>query len=121
MDGELTYFLGLQVKQSDEGIFISQSKYARNLVKKFDLQSSKHIKTPMGTKDKLSKVENGVFVDPTLYRSMIRSLLYLTASKPDIYFSVGVRARYQTNPKESHIVVVKRIIRYMSGTIDYGI
>ena len=121
MVGELNYFLGLQVKQSNDGIFISQSKYAKNLVKKFGMDSAKHLKTPMGTNEKLSKDDNGVPVDPTLYRSMIGSLLYLTASRPDIAFSVGVCARYQANPKESHVGAVKRIIRYVNGTADYGI
>ena len=121
MVGELNYFLGLQVKQSDDGIFISQNKYAKNLVKKFGMDSAKHLKTPMGTNEKLSKDENGVPVDPTLYRSMIGSLLYLTASRPDIAFSVGVCARYQANSKESRVGAVKRIIRYVNGTADYGI
>ena len=112
MVGELNYFLVLQVKQSNNGIFISQSKYAKNLVKKFRMDSTKHLKTPMGTNEKLSKDENGVLVDPTLYRSMIGSLLYLTASRLDIAFSVGVYSKYQANPKESHVGVVKRIIRY---------
>ena len=75
----------------------------------------------MSTTLKLSKDENEVNVDPTLYRSMIGSLLYLTASRLDICYSVGVCARYQSNPKESHISVVKRIIRYVSRTLDYGI
>ena len=75
----------------------------------------------MGTNEKLSKDENGVLVDLTLYRSMIGNLLYLTASRPDIAFSVGVCARYQANPKESHIRAVNRIIKYVNGTTDYGI
>ena len=121
MVGELNYFLGLQVKQSNDGIFISQNKYAKNLVKKFGLDLAKHMNTPMGTNDKLSKDENGVSIDPTLFRSMIGSLLYLIASRPDIYFSVGICARYQANPKESHIASMKRIIKYVSGIADYGI
>jgi len=121
MVGELSYFLGLQVKQLKEGIFITQAKYAKNLVKRFGLEGSKHMTTPMGTNIKLTKDEEGVSVDPTLYRSMIGSLLYLTASRPDICFSVGVCARYQANPKETHLAAVKRIIRYISGTADYGI
>ena len=94
MVGELIYFLGLQVKQHANGVFISQSKYARNLVKTFDLKTSKHLKTPISMALKLSKDENGVSVNPTLYRSIIDSLLYLTASHPDISYSVGVCARY---------------------------
>ena len=69
----------------------------------------------------MSKDDNGFSIDPTLFRSMIGSLLYLTASRPDICFSVGVCARYQGNPKESHLAAVKRIIRYVNGTADYGI
>ncbi|XP_060966410.1 uncharacterized mitochondrial protein AtMg00810-like [Cannabis sativa] len=121
MVGELTYFLGLQVKQSDEGTFVTQSKYAKNLVKKFGLEKAKHTNTPMSTTLKLSKDEQGVRVDQTLYRSMIGSLLYLTASRPDICYSVGVCARYQANPMESHLSAVKRIIRYVNSTIDFGI
>ncbi|RVW15001.1 Copia protein [Vitis vinifera] len=92
MVGELTYFLGFQVKQLKDGIFLSQSKYARELVKKFGLESTKHFRTPMPTNLKLSKDESGKGVEETLYRSMIGSLLYLTASRPDIAFSVGVIA-----------------------------
>ena len=121
MVGELTFFLGLQVKQASEGTFISQSKYAKNLVKKFGLESAKPTRTPMGTTVKLTKDEGGVKVDPTLYRSMIGSLLYLTASRPDISYSVGVCARYQGNPMESHVTAVKRIIRYVNSTLEYGI
>ena len=73
MVGELTYFLGLQVKQLNEGIFVSQSKHAKNLVKKFGLENSKCLKTPMRTNDKLSKDENIASVDPTLFKSMIGS------------------------------------------------
>ncbi|XP_057426163.1 uncharacterized mitochondrial protein AtMg00810-like [Lotus japonicus] len=121
MVGELNYFLGLQVKQMDDSMFISQSKYAKELVKKIGLENSTHKRTPAATHVKLTKDENGVDVDQSLYRSMIGSLLYLIASRPDIAFSVGVCARYQAAPKESHLLQVKRIIKYISGTIDYGI
>ena len=106
MVGELTFFLGLQVKQK-EGIFISQEKYARNVVKKFGLDSQKHASTPMSSSTKLNLDPSGVEVSPTLYRSIIGSLLYLTTSRLDIYFSVGVCDRYQAAPKESHLTVVK--------------
>ena len=105
--------MGLQVKQKKEGIFISQEKYARNNVKKFGLDSKKHASTPMSSSTKLNVDSSGVEVSPTLYRSIFGSLLYLTASRPDIAFSVGVCARYQ--------VVVKRIIRYVNGTPNYGL
>ena len=84
---------------------------------KFGLETSKHMKTPMGTSDKLSKDENDVSINPTLYRSMIGSLLYLTASRLDICFSLDVCARYQANPKESHFAIVKRITRYVNGVV----
>ena len=121
MVGELNYFLGLQVKQRKDGIFISQEKHAKNLVKRFSLDSKKHTSTPISSLVKLSLDATGVEVDPTLYRSMIGSLLYLTASMLDIAFSVGVYARFQVAPKESHFTAVKRIIRYINGTSDYGI
>ena len=89
---ELTFFLGLQVKQKKEGIFISQEKYARNIVKKFGLDSKKHASTPMSSSTKLNLDPSRVKVSPTLYRSIIGSLLYLTASRSDIAFSVGVCA-----------------------------
>ena len=120
MVGELTFFLGLQVKQQKEGIFVSQEKYARNIVKNFGLNSKKHASTPMSSSTKLNVDSSGVEVSPTLYRSIIRSLLYLKASRPDIAFSVGVCARYQANPKESHLTAIKRIIRYVNGTSNYG-
>ncbi|KAK0593785.1 hypothetical protein LWI29_021976 [Acer saccharum] len=101
--GELSYFLGLQIRQMHDGIFITQAKYAKNLVKKFGLEKAKHCDTPMSTTLKLSKDASGKSVEQTLYRGMIGSLLYLTASRPDISFSVGVCARYQADPKESHL------------------
>jgi hypothetical protein len=121
MIGELNYFLGLQVKQTFEGIFISQSKYAKDLVKRFGLDGKSHARTPMSTSVKISSDLVGKPVDPTLYRSMIGSLLYLTANRPNIAFSVGVCACFQANPKESHVIAIKRIIRYVNDTLLYGI
>ena len=121
MVGEHTFFLGLQVKQKKECIFVSQEKYARNIVKKFGLDSKKYSSTSMSSSTKLNVDSSGVEVSPTLYRSIIGSLLYHTASRPDIAFSVGICARYQVAPKESHLTVVKQIIRYINGTPDYGL
>ena len=121
MVGELIFFLGLQVKRRKDGIFISQEKYARNFVKKFGLDSKKHAFTPMSSSTKLSLDSSGVEVSPTLYRSIIRSLLYLTASKPNVAFSVGVCAHYQAAPKESHLTAMRRIIRYINGIPKYGL
>ncbi|CAM8951469.1 unnamed protein product [Rhodiola kirilowii] len=121
MVGEMSYFLGLQVKQKVDGIFLSQSKYARNLIKKFDLEKAAHKRTPAATHVKITKDEVGTSVDQTLYMSMIGSLLYLTTSRPDIAHVVGVCARYQANPKKSHLLNVKRIIKYVCGTANYGL
>ena len=121
MVGELTYFLGLQVKQMNSGIYINQAKYARNLVKRFGLDNAAHARTPMGANAKLTNDPSSESVDVTLYRSMIGCLLYLTASRPDIAFSVGVCSKFQSNPKVSHLNAVKRIIKYVGGTGDYGL
>ena len=93
----LSYFLGLQIKQLNDEIFITQAKYAKNLVKKFGLENTKHYDTPMSTTLKLSKDTSRKSVEQTLYRGLIGSLLYLTASRPDTSFSVGVYVRYQTD------------------------
>ena len=119
MFGELTYFLGLQVKQTDLGIYINQAKYARNLVKRFGLDNAAHARTPMATNVKLINDPSGESIDITLYRNMIGCLLYLTTSRPDIAFSVGVCSRFRSNPKVSHLNAVKRIIKYVAGTCDY--
>ena len=121
MVGELTYFLGFQIKQMSDGIFLSQSKYAKNIVKKFGLEKSSHKRTPIATHTKFTKDDQGEPVDQSLYRTIIGSLLYLTASRPDITFFVGICARYQANPKTSHLTQAKRIIRYVAGITDLGL
>jgi transposase InsO family protein len=121
MMGELNYFLGLQIKQTSEGIFINQAKYTKELLKRFGMDGAKESKTPMSATIKLDKDEKGKSVDETRYRGMIGSLLYLTASRPDIMFAVCLCARFQSCPKESHLVAVKRILRYLIGSFDYGL
>ena len=111
----------MQIRQSDLGIFISQSKYAKSLVKKFGLKSASFVKTPMSPNFKLTVDLLRKSVDPLLYRSMIGSLLYLTASRLDISYNVEVCARYQANPKESHITTVKHIIKYVKTTSNFGV
>ncbi|KAL5569300.1 hypothetical protein UlMin_025875 [Ulmus minor] len=117
----LNYFLGLQIKQSKEGIFLNQSKYIRDLLNRFGMKYSKAASTPMSPTIKLDKDENGKSVDITKYRGMIGALLYLTSSRPDIMFSVCLCARFQSNPKESHLSAVKRIFKYLYGTKDLGL
>ncbi|GJR02998.1 putative ribonuclease H-like domain-containing protein [Tanacetum coccineum] len=110
--GELTFFLGLQVKQKKDGIFISQDKYVAEILKKFRFTEVKTASTPMETQKPLLKDEDGEEVDVHMYRSMIGSLMYLTSSRPDIMFAVCACARYQVNPKVSHLHAVKRIFRW---------
>ncbi|GJZ59065.1 retrovirus-related pol polyprotein from transposon TNT 1-94 [Tanacetum coccineum] len=121
MMGELIFFLGLQIKQLDDGIFFNQSKYIKEMLKKFGLKDSKPMKTPMSTETKLTRDEEGESVDNTKYRGMIGSLLYLTTSRPDIMFSVCLCARFQEDPKTSHLEAVKRIFRYIKGTMHLGL
>ncbi|GKD82432.1 putative ribonuclease H-like domain-containing protein, partial [Tanacetum coccineum] len=119
--GELTFFLGLQVKQKKDGIFISQDKYVAEILKKFGFTEVKTSSTPMETQKPLLKDEDGEEVDVHMYRSMIGSLMYLTSSRPDIMFAVCVCARYQVNPKVSHLHAVKRIFRYLKGQPKLGL
>ncbi|GJT11988.1 putative ribonuclease H-like domain-containing protein [Tanacetum coccineum] len=119
--GELTFFLGLQVQQKKDGIFISQDKYVVEILKKFGFTEVKTASTPMETQKPLLKDEDGEEVDVHMYRSMIGSLMYLTSSRPDIMFAVCACARYQVNPKVSHLHDVKRIFRYLKGQPKLGL
>nr|GEU98620.1 hypothetical protein [Tanacetum cinerariifolium] len=121
MMGKLNFFLGLQIKQVEDKVFFNQSKYVKEMLKKFWLEDSKPTKTPMSSKIKLTKDDEADSVDSSKYRGMIGSLLYLTASMPDIMFSVCLCARFQENPKTTHLEVVKRIFRYIRGTSHLGL
>nr|GEV02790.1 uncharacterized mitochondrial protein AtMg00810-like [Tanacetum cinerariifolium] len=119
--GELTFFLGFQVKQKLVRIFISQDKYVAEILKKYGFLEVKNARTPMETQKPLLKDEDGEEVDVHMYRLMIGSLMYLTSSRPDIIFAVCACARYQVNPKVSHLYVVKRIFRYLKGHPKLGL
>ncbi|GJX71114.1 uncharacterized mitochondrial protein-like protein [Tanacetum coccineum] len=119
--GELTFFLGLQVKQKEDGIFISQDKYVGEILKKFGFSSIRTTSTPMETNKALTKDEDGEDVDVHLYKSMIRSLMYLTSSRTDIMFFVCACSRFQVQPKVSHLNAVKRIFRYLKGQPKLGL
>jgi len=118
---ELNYFLRLQIKQISDGIFVNQAMYTRELIKKFGLEDSKISKTLMATTTNLDKDEQGKNIDIKFYRSMIGSLLYLTISRPDIMFSVCLYVKFQSYPKESHLITVKHISRYFKGAIGIGL
>nr|GEV50416.1 uncharacterized mitochondrial protein AtMg00810-like [Tanacetum cinerariifolium]GEV75391.1 uncharacterized mitochondrial protein AtMg00810-like [Tanacetum cinerariifolium] len=119
--GELTFFLGLQVKQKQDGIFISHDKYVVEILKKYGFLEVKNASTPIETYKPWLKDEDGKEVDVHMYRLMIGSLLYLTSSRPYIMFSVCACARYQVNLKVSHHYVLKRIFRYLKGQPKFGL
>ncbi|GJR74353.1 retrovirus-related pol polyprotein from transposon TNT 1-94 [Tanacetum coccineum] len=121
MMGQISFFLGLQISQNPRGIFINQSKYANEILKKFDLHKSDPVDTPMVERTKLDEDLSGIPVDQTKYRSMIGSLMYLTASRPDLVFAVCMCARYQSRPTKKHLEAVKRVFRYLQGTINMGL
>nr|GEV97107.1 uncharacterized mitochondrial protein AtMg00810-like [Tanacetum cinerariifolium] len=118
---EMTFFLGLQVNQSPCGIFINQSKYVLEILNKYGMKSCDPIGTPMEIKDKVDLDQNGTPVDATKYRSMIGALMYLTSSRPDIVHATCLCARYQAKPTKKHLKEVKRIFRYLWGTINTGL
>jgi hypothetical protein len=118
---ELKYFLGFQIKQLQEGTFISQTKNIQDILKKFGMKDGKPINTPMGTNGCLDLDTGGKSIDQKVYRSMIGSLLYLCASRPDIMLSVCMCAGFQENPKEVHIRAMKRIMRYLVYTPMFGL
>ncbi|GKC04033.1 retrovirus-related pol polyprotein from transposon TNT 1-94, partial [Tanacetum coccineum] len=115
MMGELTYFLGLQIKQDDKGILICQEKYTKNLLKKYKISDSALVKTPMVPPNNLGPKLASKSVNETSYRGMIGSLMYLTTTRPYIQFSKVLCVRYQSNPKESHLIAMKRILMYLKG------
>nr|GEY21001.1 retrovirus-related Pol polyprotein from transposon TNT 1-94 [Tanacetum cinerariifolium] len=121
MMGKISFFLGLQISQSPRGIFINQSKYALESLKKYGFESCDLVDTPMVEKSKLDKDKEGKAVDPSHYRGMIDTLLYLTASRPDLQFAICMCARYQARPIEKHIHAIKRIFRYLRETINRGL
>ncbi|GKB96287.1 retrovirus-related pol polyprotein from transposon TNT 1-94 [Tanacetum coccineum] len=121
MMGKISFFLGLQISQSPRGIFINQSKYALESLKKYGFESCDPVDTPMVEKSKLDEDKEGNAVDPSHYRGMIGTLLYLTASRPDLQFAICMCARYQARPTEKHLNAVKRIFRYLKGTVHRGL
>nr|GEY70603.1 hypothetical protein [Tanacetum cinerariifolium] len=111
--GELNFFLGLQVLQKEDGIFLSQDKYIGDILNKFGFSDVRSSNTPMDKENPWGKDGPRKDIELHLYRSMIGSLMYLTASRPDIMFAVCACARHQVTPKECHLHAVKRIFRYL--------
>ncbi|GJW62273.1 retrovirus-related pol polyprotein from transposon TNT 1-94 [Tanacetum coccineum] len=118
---QISFLLGLQVSQNPRGIFINQSKFALEILKKFGMDSCDPVDTPMVDRLKLDEDPLGILVDQTRFCSMVGSLMYLTASRPDLVFAVCMCARYQASPTKKHLEALKRVFQYLRGTINWGI
>ena len=121
MFGEIKFFLGLNIQQSRDDIYIPQSKYIKEILKKFGMEDSKLVGTPMCIGLKLTKDDDSKKVDQSLYRSMIGKLQYVVYTRPDIAIVVGIVARFLAKPRENHMMAIKRILRYLKRTKDYGL
>src|ERR1700733_10096268 len=119
--GFLRYFLGIEVDQNEKGIFISQARYANEVLGRFNMQECKAAITPTVMGLKLSKEDSSKDFDPSLYKSIVGSLMYLTATRPDIMYAVSLISRFMERPKEAHWQAAKRILRYVKGTKRFGI
>lgn len=117
----MKYFLGVEVVQDEDGIFINQKKYALETLEKFGMGDCNSVRNPMIPGNKLTKEGEGRSVDPTIFKQIVGSLRYLTATRPDLIYSVNMVSRYMENPRESHMLAVKRILRYVQGTSVLGI
>jgi Reverse transcriptase (RNA-dependent DNA polymerase) len=119
--GLMKYFLGLEVRQEKSGIFVSQEAYAKDILKKNKMKECNPVATPMKLGTKLSKFDGGDHVDASKYRSLVGSLRYLTCTRPDIAYSVGIVSRFMEEPNHSHLKAIKRILRYIRGTESLGL
>ncbi|XP_047320558.1 uncharacterized mitochondrial protein AtMg00810-like [Impatiens glandulifera] len=119
--GELTFIFGIQVRQLEDDTFINQTKYTRELLKKFGVENCSAASTPMKSCSKMDKDEDGQSNNITAYRRIVRYLLYLPARRPDILFAIGVCGKFQANPKQSHYIAAKRILKYLMGTKNVGL
>ncbi|CAH9069840.1 unnamed protein product [Cuscuta europaea] len=119
--GLMSYYLGIEVKQMNDGIFITQEGYTREVLKKFNMEDSKPVSTPVESGLKLSRYDKGKLIDPTYFKSLVGSLRYLTCTRPDILFGVGLVSRFMEAPTTTHLKAGKRILRYLKGTTEYGL
>ena len=119
--GLMSYFLGLEVNQLENRIFLSQEHYAKEVVKRFKMEECNPISTTVDYGAKLSKNDEGKIIDSTLYRSLVGCLRYLTCTRPDILYGVGLVSRFMEEPKSTHWKAAKRILRYIQGTLSLGL
>ena len=119
--GELKHFLGLEVEHTEDGLFLYQQRYAQDLLEKYGMLDCKPISTPIEPNVKLRSLEGQELADSTMYRQLVGSLIYLTLTRPDIAFAVNTASRFMEKPRKPHLDAVRRILRYVKGTIDYGL
>lgn len=119
--GRMRFFLGIEVIQSAKGIFICQHRYAKEVLEMFGMEKSNAVANPVMPGSKLSKDGDGNSVDATLYKQIVGSLMYLTATRLDLMFAVSLISRYMEKPTVQHLTVAKRILRYLKGTLELGI
>lgn len=119
--GKMRYFLGIEVLQTDQGIHISQAKYVMEVLRRFEMEDCNSVFNPMAPGNKMDIDEDGEQIDETLYKQIIGSLMYITTTRPDIQFPVSLLSRYMSKPTKMHLLAVKRVLRYLKGTLDFGI
>jgi hypothetical protein len=120
-NGLMSHFLGIEVKQQHDGIFISQKKYMKEILEKFKMESCNPVSTPVETSIKLSKEWDGRVIEPTLYKSLVGSLRYLTITWPNIVYGVGLVSRYMERPMQTHWLAAKRILKCIKSTMNLGL
>jgi len=118
--GKMRYFLGVEISQNRDGIGLSQQKYVREVLERFNMKDCNSVKNPIVPGTVLSR-EGEVSVNPTLYKQLVGSLMYVTVTRPDIMYVVGLISRYMTDPKEEHMQIAKRVLRYLKGTLNFGL
>ncbi|XP_015577125.2 uncharacterized mitochondrial protein AtMg00810-like [Ricinus communis] len=118
--GPMKYFPGIEITQCDSGIFISQKKYDLDILKKFKLESCKPVATPLILNETLSKNDEKL-LNPSIFRSLVGSLLYLTATRPDSMFSASLLSRFMSSPSQTHLGAAKRVLKFLKGSADHGI
>lgn len=119
--GKMRYFLGIEVLQTSHRIHISQEKYALEILKRFGMENCNAVCNPMVPGSKLDMDDGGECIDQTFYKQIIGSLIYITMTRPDLQFVVSLLSRFMAKPTQLHLQAAKRVLRYLSGTMDFGI
>ncbi|XP_019416648.1 PREDICTED: uncharacterized protein LOC109327923 [Lupinus angustifolius] len=117
----LSYFLGIEFKQVDGGMFMHQKKYTQHMLKKFNTVNCNSVETPSEPNLRLDKDDHELVVDDTLFRQVVGCLRFICHTRLEISFNVGLMSRFMSSPKKTHLVAKKRILRYLSGTLYFGV